>query len=455
MRVTPVTRRVAVHTLGCKVNQYDSEAMLTLFRRRGYETVAFGDAADVYVINTCAVTEEGDRKSRQLIRRARRRNPQAVVVVAGCYPQTAPGEVAGIPGVDVVLGNQDRVRVVELAEEAGRSRQPIQQVGNIFRITEFEEMGIEDYEGRTRAPVKIQEGCHEFCSFCIIPYARGRPRSRRPEEVRAEVERLAASGVREVVLTGIHLGAYGQGRGPGLAGVLRHIHPVEGIERIRLSSLEPMDAGQGVIEAMAALPKVCRHLHLPVQSGSDPVLARMRRRYTAHQFRGLADLAREKLPGVALTTDVMAGFPGESEEDHLATLALIEEVGFTRLHVFPFSARPGTPAARFPDQVPAAVRERRALELAELGARLALAHHRGLVGRRVEVLVEYPLEDGWREGYTGDYVRVRFPDAAGVRPRTFAWVEVEEADAEGVRGRLAAGLLSAGRERATGSRIIL
>lgn len=437
-QVVAMSKRVAFHTLGCKVNQYDSEAMLALFRRHGYEAVDFGRKADVYVINTCTVTHEGDRKSRQLVRRAKRLNPEAVVVVAGCYPQTAPGEVAGIPGVDVVVGNRDRSRIVELAEEAALSG-PINAVRDIFQVREFEEMAIEGFAGRTRAALKIQEGCQEFCTYCVIPFARGRVRSRRPENIRAEVERLARAGFKEVVLTGIHLGAYGRdlpGR-PGLADVLRLIHGVPGIERIRLSSLEPMDLGEGLLTAMAGLPRVCRHLHLPVQSGSDSVLARMRRRYTTADFRRLVERARELLPGLAVTTDVMAGFPGETEEEHAETMAFLEEIGFSRLHVFPFSPRSGTVAARMPGQVPAGVKERRVRELIAFGERLALSAHQQLVGRVMQVLVEDESgPDGLLEGYTGNYVRVRFVGPDELRNRLVN-VAVLSADAEGVQGELA------------------
>ncbi len=432
--------RVALHTLGCKVNQYDGEALLDLFRRRGYRVVGFDEPADVYVINTCTVTHEGDRKSRQLIRRARRRNPDAVVVVAGCYAQVAAREVARIPGVDVVLGNADRQRVVDLVEEA-RGGGPLLAVGDVFRARGFEELSVAGLTGRTRAVVKVQEGCAEFCSYCIVPYARGRPRSRRPEEARAEVERLAAAGYREVVLAGTHLGAYGcdlepdaAGRRPGLADLLRALHGVEGIARLRLSSLEPMDADEALLRALAELPKVCPHLHLPLQSGSDRVLARMRRRYTTDRFRRLVARARELIPDLAVTTDVMAGFPGETEEDHRATLAFLEEMGFSRLHVFPYSPRAGTPAARLPDQVPAAVKERRVRELLALGRELALAAHRRLVGRTVEVLAEEEVAgDGRLQGYTPDYVRARFPGGGELRNRVVP-VRVRAADAEGVEG---------------------
>lgn len=435
--------RVAAHTLGCKVNQYDTEAMLTLFRRQGYDVVDFREPADVYLINTCTVTHESDRKSRQLVRRARRANPDAVVVVAGCYPQTAPGEVAGIPGVSVVLGNRDRRRVVELAEEARRRQgAPLTSVGDIFAEREYEDLPIAGFAGRTRAALKIQEGCNEFCTYCIIPYARGRPRSRTPESVRAEAGRLLAAGYREVVLTGIHLGAYGRdlppgpgGRRPGLAGLLRLVHGVEGIARIRLSSLEPMDTGDDLLETMAELPRVCHHLHLAVQSGSDRVLERMRRRYTADGFRRLAARARELMPDLGLTTDLIAGFPGETDEDHRATLTFVEEVAFSRLHVFPYSPREGTPAARFPDRVPAEVKERRVRELIALGERLALAFHRRLVGRAVEVLVEDEApEEGVRAGYTCNYVRVRFPGGEGLARRLMT-LQTVAADAEGVTAR--------------------
>lgn len=437
-----MSRRVAFHTLGCKVNQYDTESMAAVFRRGGYRTVSFDDPADVYVINTCTVTHESDRKSRQLIRRARRLNPDAVVVVAGCYPQVAPDEVRRIEGVDLVIGNQDRGRILELVEGiigvGGRrpGEDAVSAVGEIFRVREFEELGIAGFGGRTRAPVKIQEGCNEFCTYCIIPYARGRPRSRQPEAVREEVERLARAGFKEVVLTGIHLGAYGRdlpGK-PTLAGLLRLIHDIEGIIRIRISSIEPMDVGEDFILTAAELPKVCHHLHLPLQSGSDAVLRRMKRRYSADDFRRLVAAARRAIPDVAITTDIIAGFPGETEEDHRLTIRFIEEIGFTRLHVFPYSPRSGTPAARFPDQVSPAERDRRARELIEVGRRLSSAYHRTFIGRVVEVLGEGGAGEGMISGYTPHYVPVTFPGPESLVNKV-ASVFVEDASPEGLRGR--------------------
>lgn len=447
--------RVAAHTLGCKVNQYDTEAMLRVFRQAGYDVVDFDEVADVYLINTCTVTHEGDRKSRQLVRRARRRNPGAVVVVAGCYAQTSPGEVAGIEGVSLVLGNRDKGRVAELVEEAREKEEVLVSVGNIFQAREFEEIGIDGFGGRTRAAVKIQDGCNEFCTFCIIPYARGTVRSRAPEQVRSEVKRLARAGFQEVVLTGIHLGAYGRdlpGK-PGLALILEKIHEVPGIRRIRLSSLEPMDAGDGVIQTMARLPKVARHLHLPVQSGSDPILQAMRRHYTTGEFRSLVAEARRLMPGIAITTDVMVGFPGETEELFAETLAFVEEIGFSRLHVFPFSPRKGTKAATMPGQVPGSVKSRRVKRLLELGDRLAREYHSRWIGREVEVLVEEelsgepPREAGLAgergefgvvlNGLTDNYIRVFF-EGREWWPGRFVRVRITGATAEGAWGRVVA-----------------
>lgn len=453
-----MSRRVAFHTLGCKVNQYDTEAMAEVFRRGGYSTVSFDYPADVYVINTCTVTHESDRKSRQLIRRARRLNPDAVVVVAGCYPQVAPDEARRIDGVDLVIGNQDRGRILELVEglmDAGGRRagaHAVSAVGKIFRVREFEELGIAGFSGRTRAPVKVQEGCNEFCTYCIIPYARGRPRSRRPEAVREEVERLAEAGFKEVVLTGIHLGAYGRDlpNRPTLAGLLRLIHDVPGIIRIRISSIEPMDVAEDLLFAAAELPKVCHHLHLPLQSGSDTVLQRMKRRYSTADFRRLVAAARRAMPDVAISTDVIAGFPGEREEDHRATMGFVEEMGFTRLHVFPYSPRAGTPAASFPDQLPPSERDRRARELIDLGSRLSLAYHQTFLGETVEVLGEGGGGEGLVSGHTPHYVSVTFPGPESLVNEVVS-VLVEGASAEGLKGRRIGGVSEVGGIAGQGS----
>lgn len=407
------TKRVAFATLGCKVNQYDSEAMMLLFRRAGYQIVHFQETADIYVINTCTVTGRGAAKSRQLIRNAVRRAPLSVVAVAGCYTQTDPDEVAAIPGVSLVIGNRDRERVVELCEQAAHSPEPIRAVNNIWQAREFEDLPVETFLGHTRAVVKIQEGCNIFCTYCIIPFARGKPRSRRPESVLEEVRHLAAEGFREVVLTGIHLGSYGKDdqRIGSLAQLVERLSEINGIDRIRLSSLEPRHVSPHLAELLQHNPKVCRHLHLSLQSGAEAVLGRMKRAYTAREYRERVVDLRRRIPDLGLTTDVIVGFPGETEEEHQESMAFIREMGFHRLHVFPFSPRKGTPAATMPDQVTRAVKERRTHEMIALGRSLALDFARRHEGQILDVLAEEEteLEPGWLEGYTDNYLRVRFP----------------------------------------------
>ncbi|HYG56939.1 MAG TPA: tRNA (N(6)-L-threonylcarbamoyladenosine(37)-C(2))-methylthiotransferase MtaB [Symbiobacteriaceae bacterium] len=407
------SKRVAFTTLGCKVNQYDTEAMMASFRRAGYQIVDFQEPADFYIVNTCTVTGRGAAKSRQLIRNAIRRSPLSVVAVAGCYTQTDPDEVAAIPGVSLIIGNQDRHQVVELCEQAANSPEPIRAVNNIWKAREFEEMPVDSFRGHTRAVVKIQEGCNIFCTFCIIPYARGTPRSRRPESVIEEVTRLAEEGFREVVLTGIHLGSYGKDYKYEftLAQVVEKMAAVEGIDRIRLSSLEPKHVTPHLMDLLQHNPKVCRHLHLSLQSGSQTVLERMKRAYTAGEFREVVQELRRRTPELGLTTDVIVGFPGESEAEHQESMAFIREMGFSRLHVFPFSPRKGTPAATMPDQVTKAVKERRTHEMIELGRELALAFAQRFQGQALQVLAEEEADTdpGWLEGYTDNYIRVRLP----------------------------------------------
>ncbi|MFO7171712.1 MAG: tRNA (N(6)-L-threonylcarbamoyladenosine(37)-C(2))-methylthiotransferase MtaB [Bacillota bacterium] len=412
MTVVERGRRVAFCTLGCKVNQYDTEQMMTLFRRAGYTIVDFDQEADIYVINTCTVTGRGAAKSRQMIRNAIRRSPMSVVAVTGCYTQTAPDEVAAIPGVNLIVGHQDRHRIVELCEEAMRREVPIRAVNNIWQAREFEEIPIDTFSQATRAVVKIQEGCNVFCTFCIIPYARGKPRSRDPESVLAEVERLAAQGYREVVLTGIHVGSYGKDVRYRftLEELMERVAEVPGIERVRLSSIEPRHVTDRLIDLMANHPKICRHLHLSLQSGSETVLRRMKRPYTAREFREKVERIRSVMPDCGLTTDIIVGFPGETEAEHRESMAFVREMAFSRIHVFPFSPRQGTPAATMPDQVPKAVKEARVREMIALGDELQRQFHSRFLGQTLLVLAEEEAdtEEGWLEGYTHNYIRVRF-----------------------------------------------
>ena len=328
-------KTVAFATLGCKVNQYDTEAMMRFFRLSGYSVVSFEERADVYVVDTCSVTGRAASQSRQVIRQAARRQPEAVVVAAGCYPQTAPGAVLAMPEVSVVLGNRDRDRVVELVEEAldaralGQFAGPLNAVAPIAQLQTFQETPIDQFSGRTRAPLKVQDGCGMFCTYCIIPYARGPSRSRQPDLVVAEAERLVQAGFKEVVLNGIHLGSYGQDLdGVTLIGVLRRLHDIQGLERIRLSSLEPMHVTPELVEALAEWPKLCPHLHLSLQSGSDPVLRRMKRSYTSGEYRSVVEALRQRLPDLGLSTDVMVGFPGETEQLFEETCRFVEALAF-------------------------------------------------------------------------------------------------------------------------------
>lgn len=432
-------RKAAFVTLGCKVNQYDSEQMMTLFRRAGYQIVDFDQPADVYVINTCTVTGRGAAKSRQLIRNAIRRSPLSVVAVTGCYTQTQPDEVAAIPGVSLIIGNQDRERIVELCEEAARREAPIRAVNNIWQAREFEDIPIETFSRGTRAVVKVQDGCNIFCTFCIIPYARGKPRSRDPQSVLAEVEHLAARGYREVVLTGIHVGSYGKDVRYRftLEGLMEQVAAVPGIDRVRLSSIEPRHVSDRLIELMAGHPKICRHLHLSLQSGSEAVLRRMKRAYTALEFRRKVERIKALMPDCGLTTDVIVGFPGETEEEHRESLAFVREIGFSRLHVFPFSARTGTPAATMPGQVPRAVKERRTHEMIALGDELARQFHARFLGQTLEVLAEEEADsdEGWLEGYTQNYIRVRLPGGDELR-NTLIPVRITHVTAEICQGEM-------------------
>jgi threonylcarbamoyladenosine tRNA methylthiotransferase MtaB len=445
-REESVAPRVAFHTLGCKVNQYDTEAVASLFREAGYEVVAFSFSADVYVVNTCTVTSQGDKKSRQALRRARRQNPEAVVVAMGCYAQTAPGEVAALPEVDLVVGTTGRRELLRLVEEVRRGKAAV-AVAPWREVEEFEELAGGAVAERIRATVKVQEGCRQFCSYCLVPYARGPERSRSPAAVLAEVERLVAEGFREVVLTGIHLGSYGRDLGGEpqweLARLAEEVARVPGLARLRLSSLEPTDVTDRLIALVAATPVLCRHFHLPLQGGEDGLLRRMNRRYTTAEYARVVERIRAAVPRAGLTTDLIAGFPGETEQQFARTLAFVREMAFSRLHAFPYSRRRGTPAASFPDQLPAAIKRERVNRLLALGHELSLAFHRRLVGEAVEVLFEEEMAAApktaegvsrWR-GLTDTYVRVVAPSAAPLAGRIVP-VRVAMAAAEEVGGRL-------------------
>ncbi|WP_126427755.1 tRNA (N(6)-L-threonylcarbamoyladenosine(37)-C(2))-methylthiotransferase MtaB [Brevibacillus marinus] len=406
---------VAFYTLGCKVNSYETEAIWQLFKANGYQRVDFeDDSADVYVINTCTVTNTGDKKSRQVIRRAIRRNPEAIVAVTGCYAQTSPDEIAAIPGVDIIVGTQGRDKLIEYVEQIRAERKPIHAVGNIMKARQFEELDVPAFTDRTRASLKIQEGCNNFCTFCIIPWARGLMRSRQPQSVLEQARKLVDAGYMEIVLTGIHTGGYGEDlEDYNLAKLLADLHQVDGLRRIRISSIEASQLTDEVLEVIKHSDRVCRHLHVPLQAGDDEVLKRMRRKYTTAQYRERISKVREVLPGVAITTDVIVGFPGESEAQFENSYNFIRDIQFAALHVFPYSKRSGTPAARMPDQVPEEVKRARVSRLIDLSQQLSRSYAEQFVGQVLEVIPERPFKEdpssGLMMGYTDNYLNLVFP----------------------------------------------
>ena len=399
-------KKVAFYTLGCKVNQYETEAMSELFSNSGYEICEFDSFADIYVINTCTVTSMSDRKSRQIIRRAKKQNPQAVVVVTGCYAQTNPDSVLALDGVNIIIGTKDRKQIVTLAENA-KSDDKLSFVGDIMKTHSFEDLEISHYEERTRAFIKIQEGCNQFCSYCIIPYARGPIRSREINDVLTETKKLVKNGYTEIIYTGIHVASYGIDRGSHeLADLLKKANQIEGLKRIRLSSIEPMTLDEEFIESISECDKLCHHFHLSLQSGCDETLKRMNRKYTTAQYKKIVDGLRNKFPDVAITTDIMTGFPGETDEEFSKTLEFVKDISFADAHIFQYSQRNGTPAAKRPDQISPKIKERRSKELIRICRKSQDEFISSFIGKTMEVLFEQPSKNGYFEGKTSNYITV-------------------------------------------------
>ncbi|MDW4527424.1 tRNA (N(6)-L-threonylcarbamoyladenosine(37)-C(2))-methylthiotransferase MtaB [Rossellomorea marisflavi] len=402
---------VAFHTLGCKVNHYETEAIWQLFKEEGYDRVEYDSISDVYVINTCTVTNTGDKKSRQVIRRAIRKNPDAVICVTGCYAQTSPAEIMAIPGVDIVVGTQDRRKMLTYIDEYKKERQPINGVTNIMKNRVYEELDVPAFTDRTRASLKIQEGCNNFCTFCIIPWARGLMRSRDPEEVIHQAQQLVDAGYKEIVLTGIHTGGYGEDmKDYNLAMLLTDLEKkVKGLKRIRISSIEASQLTDEVIDVIDRSNMVVRHLHIPLQSGSNTVLKRMRRKYTMEFFAERLEKLKKALPGLAVTSDVIVGFPGETEEEFMETYNFIKDQKFSELHVFPYSQRTGTPAARMDDQIDEEVKNERVHRLINLSDQLAKEYASRFENEVLEVIPEEQVDGDLYVGYTDNYLKVIFP----------------------------------------------
>lgn len=403
--------KVAFSTLGCRVNVYESEAMAEKFIREGYEVVEPSEVADVYVINTCTVTNMGDKKSRQIISKSRRLNENATIAVVGCYSQMAPQEVSEIPGVDVVLGTRNKGDVVYYVNKARDERKSQVHVESVIKNKKFEDLNIEDYQDKTRAFLKIQDGCNRFCTYCIIPYSRGSVCSKDPRKVMEEVKKLAEHGFKEIILSGIHTASYGldlEGK-ITLIDLIEDIENIEGIERIRIGSIEPAFFTKEVIEKMKTFKKLCPHFHLSLQSGCDSTLKRMNRRYTAAEYKDAVELIRETMPDVSITTDVIVGFPGETEEEFKETFDFLEDIKLTKTHIFKFSPRKGTRAENMTGQIDGNVKDKRSKILMDLNKKNESDFNKKFLGKELDVLFEGNVRNGLAEGYAPNYIKVQVP----------------------------------------------
>ena len=406
-------RTVAFHTLGCKVNYFESEGVWAKFEATGYQRVDFTEYADVYVINTCSVTNGGDKKSRQYIRRAVRQNPDAVICVMGCFSQTQPEVAAGIEGVDIVLGTSGRDQLVDLVERFLESRQPINIVGDIAKERQFESLTVAKFENRKRGVLKIQDGCNNFCTFCIIPWARGRIRSENPQTVIANAKELVANGHIELVLTGIHTGSYGEDLADySFADLLRELVKIDGLNRLRISSIEATQLTTEVLEVLASSDKIAHHLHIPIQSGSDDILKAMKRKYNLAEFEANIARIRAALPNISITTDIIVGFPGETNEHFAESLATVKRIGFSELHVFPYSVRNGTVAAKMANQVAEITKTMRVADMIAVSEQLAGNYAQQYENQVLEVIVER-AKDGFATGHASNYLKIKFPVPTG------------------------------------------
>lgn len=402
-----MSKKVAFATLGCKVNQYETQAMCELFKKSGYEIVDFNQMSDIYIINTCTVTNMGDRKSRQMIRKAKKQNENAIIAVVGCYSQTNPDEVKKIDGVNIVLGTSERKNIVEYIENAAKNN-VFENIHEIRKVTDFEELKIEDFEGRSKAYIKIEEGCNEFCSYCIIPYARGPVRSRDIENIASEAKKLADNGFSEIILTGIHIASYGKdfSENISLIDVVEKIAEIDGVKRIRLGSVEPRILKEDFIIRLKNTKKVCPHFHISLQSGSDKTLKRMNRKYTTDEYYNSVLLLRKHFDNPAIATDIMVGFPGETDEEFCESRIFMEKVAFADAHVFAYSNRKGTRADKMEGQVSAQEKDRRSKEMTDTVDALKQAYMQAFIGKELEVLFEQRC-DKFFEGTSDNYIKVK------------------------------------------------
>ena len=408
-------RKAALHNLGCKVNSYETEAMQQLLEAAGYEVVDFEDKADVYIVNTCSVTNVADKKSRQMLHRAKSKNPDAVVVAAGCYVQAAAEKLKEDESIDLIIGNNKKAELIPLLEEFFEGREVTDSVIDISSTHEYECLNIDRQSDHTRAFIKVQDGCNQFCSYCIIPYTRGRVRSRRPEDVEQEVTALTANGYQEIVLTGIHLSSYGvdfEGENIDFLYLIKRLHALEGVKRLRFGSLEPRVITEEFAMELSKLEKVCPHFHLSLQSGCDETLKRMNRHYNCDEYYAGCEILRKYFKNPAITTDVIAGFAGETEEEFAQTKEFVQKVNFYEMHVFKYSRRAGTRADRMPNQVPEQIKTKRSGELLALEKEMSRKYRESFLGTEVEVLLEEPVEilgKKYMIGHTKEYVKAAIP----------------------------------------------
>lgn len=430
-------KKVALHNLGCKVNAYETEAMQQLLEAAGYEIVPFAPGADVYVINTCTVTNIADRKSRQMLHKAKKMNPEAVVVAAGCYVQAGKEKAEADPSIDLIIGNNKKQDLISVLEQYLETKERREEMIDISHTKEYEELQIDRTEEHTRAYIKVQDGCNQFCTYCVIPYARGRVRSRKTADVVREVERLAISGCQEVVLTGIHLSSYGVDRkedGETLLSLIQAVHQVEGIKRIRLGSLEPGIVTEEFAKELSQLKKVCPHFHLSLQSGCTDTLKRMNRRYTAQEYAEKCEILRKYFSCPALTTDVITGFPGETEEEFSQSRDFVEKIGFYETHIFPYSRREGTKAAGMPEQLPEGIKKERSRVLIEIGMKHQREFMEKFLGQKREVLFEERQDiqgTAYWVGHTMEYLKVAVVSDEDLGNRILE-VKLEEILPEGI-----------------------
>lgn len=403
--------KVAFYTLGCKVNQYETNGMIQAFLEKGYKIVDFTEKSDIYIINTCTVTSISDKKSRQMIRRTKQLNPEAIVVAVGCYAQVAKDKLEEIKDIDLILGISEKTEIIKYVEEEIKERKPKTYISDVMHQKQFVDFGSVNYTDKNRVAIKVQDGCNQFCTYCIIPYARGRIRSRKIENVKKEVEDLAQKGIKEIVITGIHVASYGKDleENIGLIDLLEEINKIDGIERIRLSSLEPTLITEEFVKRLSKLAKICDHFHLSLQSGCNETLKRMNRHYTTEDFKKATELLRKTYPNVALTTDIIVGFPGETEEEFNITYDFLKEINFYKMHVFKYSPRHGTKAEKMPNQIDGNIKEERSKKLIELSDKNEINQNKRYINKNLDVLIE-EFEEGYYKGHTTNYIMVKIQE---------------------------------------------